>query len=82
MGFGWSNPLLCLVSSKKVCKGFLAIRRVISLNETFVYFLEIRTGDTRHTMVEQKTGKSRLFKAEPLPICKMENDRMNDMARC
>ena len=33
-------------------------------------------------LVEQKTGKSRLFKAEPLPICKMENDCMNDMARC
>ena len=33
-------------------------------------------------LVEQKTGKSRLFKAEPLPICKMKNDCMNDMTRC
>ena len=32
-------------------------------------------------MVEQKKlAKCRLFMAEPLPICKMENDRMNDMA--
>ena len=30
----------------------------------------------------KKLAKSRLFKAEPLPICKMENDCMNDMARC
>ena len=29
-------------------KEFLAIRRAISLNETFVLFVEIRTGDTRH----------------------------------
>ena len=36
-----------------------------------------------YDMVEQKKlAKSRLFKAEPLPICKMENDCMNDMARC
>ena len=31
-----------------IAKEFLAIRRAISLNETFVYFVEIRTGDTRH----------------------------------
>ena len=30
----------------------------------------------------KQLAKSRLFKAEPLPICKMENDCMNDMARC
>ena len=34
-------------------------------------------------LVEQKKlAKSCLFKEEPLPICKMENDYMNDMARC
>ena len=36
-------------------------------------------------MVEQKkkkTGKSRLVKARPLPISKMEIDCMNDMAIC
>ena len=33
-------------------------------------------------LVEQKLAKSRVFKAEPLPICKMENDYMNDMTRC
>ena len=34
-------------------------------------------------IVEQKKlAKSRLFKAEPLPMCKMENDCMNDMAGC
>ena len=27
-------------------------------------------------------AKSRLVKAEPLPTCKMENDGMNDTARC
>ena len=31
------------------CKEFLAIRRATSLNKTFVYFVEIMTGDTRHT---------------------------------
>ena len=33
-------------------------------------------------MVEQKTAKNRLVKAEPLPISKTENDCMNGMARC
>ena len=34
-------------------------------------------------MVERKLAKSRLIvKAEPLPISKMGNDCMNDMARC
>ena len=31
---------------------------------------------------KKKLAKSRLFKAEPLPICKMENDCRNDMTRC
>ena len=31
-----------------IWKEFLAIRRAISLNETFVYFVEITTGETRH----------------------------------
>ena len=30
-------------------KEFLAIRRAISLNKTFVYFVEIMTGATMHT---------------------------------
>ena len=33
-------------------------------------------------MVEQKMAKSRLVKAEPLPISKMENDCINDLASC
>ena len=32
-------------------------------------------------MVDQKTRKSRLVKVEPLPISKMENNCMNDLAR-
>ena len=30
----------------------------------------------------KKLAKSSLFKAEPLPFCKMENDCMDDIARC
>ena len=32
-------------------------------------------------VIEQNTGKSHLVKPEPLPISKMENDFMNDLAR-
>ena len=30
-------------------KEFLAMRRIISLNKTFILFVEIMTGDIRHT---------------------------------
>ena len=33
-------------------------------------------------MVEQKSGKNRLVKAQPLPTCKMENDSMNFSQLC
>ena len=32
-------------------------------------------------VIEQNTGKSHLVKPEPLPISKMENDCINDLAR-
>ena len=34
--------------SMPLSKEFLAIRRAVSLNETFVLFVEITTGETRH----------------------------------
>ena len=36
------------LQQKALSKEFLAIKRAISLNETFVLFVEITTGETRH----------------------------------
>ena len=44
--YGMTGPL---AEDSEYCKEFLAIRRAISLNETFVFFsVEITTGETRH----------------------------------
>ena len=31
-----------------LCQGFLVIRQTVSLNETFLYFAEITSGDAEH----------------------------------
>ena len=48
---GANNIIKSLDSQRKrpKVKEFLEIRRAISLNMTFVFFVEITTGDTRHT---------------------------------
>ena len=54
-------------------------------NPTFRYsgiFCEMHVLLLLVYMVEQKTAKNRLVKAEPFPISQTENDCMNGMARC
>ena len=47
---------------KFLFKEFLAIRRVISLNKTFFYFVEITTGETRHA---QKIHRQAIYVPTP-----------------